>query len=77
MKYTKRRLDDLHGPRLGDAVLRGLVISRLKSGYLVELEAYPIRGILNTGERFSPGAAVAVCVHRAKPKRQELKFKLA
>jgi exoribonuclease-2 len=60
-----------------DAVLRGLVVSKLKSGYLVELADYPIRGILNTGERFSPGAIVAVCVHRAKAKRQELKFKLA
>ena len=60
-----------------DDVLRGLVISKLKSGYLVELDAYPIRGILNTGERFSPGAAVAIYIHRAKAKRQELKFKLA
>ncbi|MFT5128880.1 MAG: exoribonuclease-2 [Rhodothermales bacterium] len=60
-----------------DSVLRGLVISQLRSGYLVELSDYPIRGILNTGERFLPGAVVAVCVHRAKAKRQELKFKMA
>lgn len=59
-----------------DKRLTGLILYDVKGGYLVELCDFPIRGLLVTGESFSPGARVSVKIHRANAKRQELKFTL-
>ncbi|HAR65542.1 MAG TPA: hypothetical protein DCR55_04935 [Lentisphaeria bacterium] len=59
-----------------DEILRVRVLYDVRGGYMVELCDYPIRGLLVSGESFRPDAIVAVRIHRAKARRQELRFKI-